>query len=283
MSYILEALKKAERERAQGQSTTTGDAATPPPGAPGNRAWLLKALIVVLMVNAIVFAAILLRPGKTPVASEPAVQGLPPPQASPFAPPAMAKPAPPTIAPPSRDEPVVEQGVASMDDLGASSDSDEVARPMARTEAPAQMPRGRVTFSNKPLTEIAAASEQSAEEEVIEEPEPPAEDEEASVAAAIPAPTPPPPPPPPSATARPGPGYKQLGDMSAAYQATFPQFKMEVHVHDAQPQRRFVLIEGKRYREGDALTQGARLAQIVAEGIVVEYRNEKVLFPIGRH
>jgi general secretion pathway protein B len=284
MSYILEALKKAERERAQGQSATTADGATPAPGAPGNRAWLLKALIVVLMVNAIVFAAILLRPGNTPVASEPAAQGLPPPNAASFAPQPIAKPAPPTLAPPSRDEPVVEQGVASMDDLGASSDSDDVARPIAQTEAPAQMPRGRVTFSSKPLTEITAAPDENVEEAVIEEPEPPAEEEESGIAPASEATIPTPAPgPAPSATPRPGPDYKHLGEMSAAYQATFPQFKMEVHVHDAQPQRRFVLIEGKRYREGDTLPQGARLSQIVAEGIVVEFRNEKVLFPIGRH
>jgi hypothetical protein len=62
MSYILEALRRAERERAQGQVPTgnevTAHAAAQPPG----RSPLLKILIAVLAVNALVFGAILLRP-----------------------------------------------------------------------------------------------------------------------------------------------------------------------------------------------------------------------------
>lgn len=263
MSYILEALKKAERERAQGQIGATSDGVAAAQPAPASRV-LIKVLIAVLVVNALVFAAILLRPGRS--ASAPKAGGVQTPSSampSSDAPPetrTLSRPAPATIAPPSQDEAVIEQGVASMDDLGAVGETQDLHVEAAPEAAPAP-PRGRVTFAPKPLTpEISApAATLPAEEvEVLEEPEPVAAPGNAA-------------------------GYKSLSDMSAAYQGTFPHLKIEVHVYDEQPQRRFALIEGKRYREGDTLPQGPRIVQIVPDGIVVDFRNERVRFPIGRH
>ncbi len=66
--------------------------------------------------------------------------------------------------------------------------------------------------------------------------------------------------------------------MPPAYRAEFPSITIDVHVYNDSPQRRFVLINGRRYREGDALSEGPRIAQIVPEGIVFDWRNEQVLY-----
>lgn len=46
--------------------------------------------------------------------------------------------------------------------------------------------------------------------------------------------------------------------------------RIDVHVHAEDPMRRFVLIELRRYREGDRLPSGARLERIEADGILLE-------------
>lgn len=71
---------------------------------------------------------------------------------------------------------------------------------------------------------------------------------------------------------------RRLKDMAPAYRAEFPPITIDVHVYNDNPQRRFVLINGRRYREGDVLSEGPRIAQIVPEGIVFDWRNEQVLY-----
>ncbi|WP_297527461.1 general secretion pathway protein GspB [Thiohalobacter sp.] len=46
--------------------------------------------------------------------------------------------------------------------------------------------------------------------------------------------------------------------------------RIDVHVHAEDPVRRFVLIDLKRYREGDRLPSGARLERIEADGILLD-------------
>ncbi len=45
---------------------------------------------------------------------------------------------------------------------------------------------------------------------------------------------------------------------------------IDVHVYAEDPARRFVLIDLRRYREGDRLPSGARLERIEADGILLE-------------
>lgn len=71
---------------------------------------------------------------------------------------------------------------------------------------------------------------------------------------------------------------RRLKDMAPAYRAEFPPIAIDVHVYNDNPQRRFVLINGRRYREGDVLSEGPRITQIVPEGIVFDWRNEQVLY-----
>ena len=66
--------------------------------------------------------------------------------------------------------------------------------------------------------------------------------------------------------------------MPPGYRAEFPPITVDVHAYNGNPQKRFVLINGRRYREGDVISEGPRIAQIIAEGIVFDWRNEQVLY-----
>lgn len=74
---------------------------------------------------------------------------------------------------------------------------------------------------------------------------------------------------------------KTLREMPDDFRAAFPKIKIEVHAYDDDPAGRFVLIEGRRYREGEVLPQGPQLAAITADGVVFSFRNAEVLVPVG--
>lgn len=270
MSYILEALRKAERERAQSQFAGDGVAAQPSAGASRSR-WGL-VLIALLLVNAAAMLLLWLKP-RAPTAA-PAAHTVT--IAKPSAPVPGVRPAPAPAAPQVEEEPIVQQGVQSMDDLGAAGEGANA--PASETATTAEPPQGgRVTIAKHPLTAARPAKAAPATAVEAEEPEAPPDQPPVPVEPASA----------PSASVSPGasapPAVKSLQDMSAAFQATFPRFTLEVHVYDPEPQRRFVLIDGQRYREGDTLAQGPRLLQIVPEGMVLDWRGDQVLYPIGRH
>ena len=70
-----------------------------------------------------------------------------------------------------------------------------------------------------------------------------------------------------------------LREMPDDFRANFPQFNVDVVAYNASPEKRFVLIDGKRYHEGDALPQGPQIAEIVPQGIVFGWQGHKVLYP----
>lgn len=73
---------------------------------------------------------------------------------------------------------------------------------------------------------------------------------------------------------------KPLREMPSSYRAEFPALSIQVHSYDADPAARFVRIGGYRYKEGEALAEGPRLLEIVNRGLVLEYRGERVIYPL---
>lgn len=140
--------------------------------------------------------------------------------------------------------------------------------PIAAVEAPLPSP---VTSPTAPPTAAPALSETPA---VVPSATAPAT---APVATRPPAALREAPPPSPSIA-----GLRRLKDMPSTYRAEFPALSVDVHVYNADPQRRFVLINGKRYREGDPLAEGPRLAEIVPDGMVVDWRGERVVYTLNR-
>jgi len=79
----------------------------------------------------------------------------------------------------------------------------------------------------------------------------------------------------------PPPQIPRLNDMPVDYRSAFPALSLDVHSYDSAPKKRFIMIAGKRYNEGDALQEGPRILQIVPEGVIFDFRGEHVLFPIA--
>ncbi|MFT4046436.1 MAG: general secretion pathway protein GspB, partial [Solimonas sp.] len=82
-------------------------------------------------------------------------------------------------------------------------------------------------------------------------------------------------PPTPAAT-----GITPLRDMPDTYRAQFPVRTLDVHVYDPDPARRWIMIDGRRYGEGQTLDSGPRVAQITDGGVVFDFQNALVLLPV---
>jgi general secretion pathway protein B len=77
-------------------------------------------------------------------------------------------------------------------------------------------------------------------------------------------------------------GTPWLRDMPPGYRADFPHLSVDVHVYNPEAAQRFVLISGRRYREGSMLADGPRLLEIAQDGLILEFRGQQVRYPITR-
>lgn len=64
-------------------------------------------------------------------------------------------------------------------------------------------------------------------------------------------------------------------DLPAEERSRLPVPRFDVHVFAQEPSRRFVLVNLKKYQEGDRLDQGVTLDAILAEGVVLSYQGQR--------
>lgn len=64
-------------------------------------------------------------------------------------------------------------------------------------------------------------------------------------------------------------------DMPVEQRAGLPVPRIDVHVFAQEPERRFVLIDLRKYRQGDTLQDGAVIETILADGIVLSYQGQQ--------
>ena len=250
MSLILEALKKSERQRQVGTAPTL---ATPPMSRKRKRSllpWLVVAIVVAgaagwwLSREAV--------PEPTPVA-----ETTPAPAASKMAPAAAKtiKPEVPmtTVAPPP-EKPVTAPAAPANTQESAIA---EVAKAVAEAApAPATAPP-----SAPPSAIPAAAPTPSIPGAVVP---PPAATAVTTV--------------PPSSAAA---SLPLLWELPYDKRKDIPQLTMSLQVYAADPAQRFAIVNDERHVEGDDLGDGLILKEIAPEGLVVEYRGERFLFPRG--
>lgn len=262
MSLILDALKRAERERHAGPTPAFDN--LPAPRGPRRRWYRWLALSLLALVAVAVAVSVTRRP--RPVAA-PATTAAPQQEAAPVAPPTQA------ARPPVRTRPVPEvipgtEGVASLDELTPESDLELVpaaptAAAPASTEPPAAapaQPQPVPAVDEEPVAAAPPALTGAAQSQTPSA----GEDSRAAI--------------PPALTQKAP--VRKLREMPPDYRADFPALTVEVHVFE--PGRRFVMVNGRRYREGERLAEGPHIVEIVRDGIVFDYRGEKVLFPLGR-
>lgn len=250
MSYILEALRKAERERNLGQvPTLEGLPDAPQPRRRRLWPWMLAAA---LAANVVIVVLVYTFPRQDRIAT---VERVPL-----AAKPAMAAPIEPQN-PPTVEvvEPSVEEAppVMAQKTLGAASgqqavpadsyaDDEVPAQKQSVQEPPAQeaaVPANADTAPAEPAVASAAESGRfSGEEE-----------------------TPP-----------------LLRDMPSEFKRSLPEMKIDAHFYSETPARRFVMINLHKYREGERLAEGPLLERIQADGLLLSYQGQRFRLPLPR-
>ena len=307
MSLILDALKRAERERRGEAPPAHPEVPLVSAGtsAPQRGRDLVYAGVV---IGGLALSAVLLWdafrakpvPAAPPAAPAPAPVQAQAPAPSQPANVIVARPAPP----PAAVVPGTEE-VTSLDDLTDESTLEGPRGATAPPPKPLSKPdAGPSTIKTRPAPPPATAG--AAEVQPAPQPKAPVpapapevrkDQQPAAAAPAQPQPSPPDAGPATPAAAEPGPAsatanippaltqpapLKKFREMPPDYRADFPALKVEIHVYEKDAQRRFVMVNGRKYREGERLAEGPSLVEIVPEGLVLEYRGEKVLYTLGR-
>lgn len=83
----------------------------------------------------------------------------------------------------------------------------------------------------------------------------------------------------PQATAAPTAPARTRDDLLAAGDAV-PETQVSLHVYDADPEKRFVFLNGQRLREGDVAANGLRVERIDADGVVLDHRGSDFKVPL---
>ncbi len=231
MSYILDALKRSERERrGQGRAKDPLLEGAAPSPAPSRPLWPVL-LGLALLANAGVLAGYLLlrEPASPP----------PPHTAAPVRQAPAAQPSPPQAPPRTQEAPSP-----------------------ARTEGPAQPPDPPPPASASPEPPRPAAPADA-------EP-PPQQAATRSAPAAEPSASPA-----PASPSAPWESLPYLEELPAEFRSSVPEMTVDVHVFTDDPARRFILLDLRRYREGDQLPSGARLLHITPEGIALAWQGRR--------
>jgi general secretion pathway protein B len=312
MSLILDALKRAERERRAGQAPQPLDSvAVPVPDAAERSAhrWLLPALIGAVVAGVAVYAFLLLRAPSTPatvVVAAPRTATPPPAAPQPTAEPEAAPPAAAEMRqrdaanPPPPNAPTDDGRVTTLDDLVDSKRTPprDMPRPPPKDQL-AAADQDTPPDSAAEATVVKPASAPAAEQlPPFEQPVGPPPPE---ATAPTPTPTADRPVPPAASLSDPAPPQPALStatasvsaealaasarnfkEMSPNYRAEFPALTVDIHVFNDDPARRFVMLNGKHYREGDTIAEGPRIVGIVPDGIVFDWRGERVLYSLTR-
>jgi general secretion pathway protein B len=326
MSYILDALKRAERERKRGTVSMLDEmphlAPPPKPRGSGLRDLLIVAVLVAALAIA-VFAGLrwhrhavpVLAPAP-PAASAPPVAMPAPPQPAMLPPPPAPSPSPPAQATLPPPPPPPQNNSARIEDAQQIATLDDVTRqPPGRPQVRHMTPRGLPPMGPpgarpEPWQQEDGAppqpgADQGPPPEANQPPpgdNPPGPEPQQPPVAARAAPSPPPVEAPESqstpetaAIERPAPASipsppiatgplttQGLKEMPDTYRANFPQFNVDVFAYNADAKRSFVLIDGKRYTEGNVIAQGPQIVHIVPDGIVFDWQGQRVLYPTRR-
>lgn len=248
MSYILDALKKSEQERQRGNVPDIKAVHNSPakPVMESRRSWWLYLFILVLLVNGAIFAVVYLgdagKETATQHSQEPNLAALGNEQESNMA-----------------TAPVVE---AVQPQSSATTTPVEQTPPPSASEEPAQQPQKqpRVIFSKEPLdmstdipdTQAALASSPSAkQDEAIT-----LDKDDANVNEAV-----------------------LIAELPESVRQKIPNIEFAGHVYSTSVERRSVMINGKKMREGDVVGSGLILQAITPEGAEFEYEGYR--FKLG--
>ena len=233
MSYILEALRKSDKQRQRGTAPTllTAQATVAAPKQPA-------FLRYVLLGGALVGAGIAigwLRPWQTAPAAAP-VASAKPPESSPR----HAAPAPLPVSPGISSKP--EQEPPSQQSTSAALPAPVPTSAVIKQDLPAP---ARTETRRAPPKAVAAVPKEAA---------PPSPQTPAGTGAA------------------PEQSVMTMAELPLAIQQEIPGMSIAVHAYSSQPKNRLVSINGRMLREGMSLAPGLTLDQITPDGMIFSYK-----------
>lgn len=248
MSFIYEALKRAEDEHAKG---LPGPRVIRRPAFLGARPpWWMWALIGVLGANAAVLVTLVIARGSRPPAATPSAVTSSEPVSAPMVsrpPDAETAPAPPA-ARPLPPPPAVAKRPATV-----------VTPPAARVD-----PRQRASTPSAVAHEAVAPRPSTPSSPVT----PPSPAVAPAVSPPVPAVAPP--------ASAPAPARATPPTVES------PKLQVQVVVYSDVPAERLVFIDGRRYAEGDRVDAETVVERITADGAVVTRRGERITLTSGR-
>ncbi len=281
MSYILEALKKSQQERELGQVPTLDALAPAPQRRPPHASpWGLATLIMAGLALALALYAALFRgePERADLAADtlaraPTMPPIPDAQSTALPLPSVPNPVPslaaaqprvpaPTLAP-SDTEPDVMDIPASDDwmemdqEIGPAQPSDAevepvlVPEPRPRRSKPARttLPEPEVAPIPPDLRRDVAAFREQLERERGGAPR--------------------------SKAAKDTPLDPTKLKLPLDVQARLPAFIMTAHIYDAVADKRFIVINSLKYREGDTTREGLKVDTILQNGVVLDFEHNR--------
>ncbi|PKL95876.1 MAG: hypothetical protein CVV18_03835 [Gammaproteobacteria bacterium HGW-Gammaproteobacteria-8] len=283
MSLLLDALRKSEAQRRAGQSPGldlgSGSTSSERRRRRGQKSQRLGWLLVLLDLIAGGTGLAWWQPwlGRVMPHTDPSGPGTGTAAvaAQTIAPSAAAAPAsratvdPPgstPVRPSAAQDPVPVEASASASVAAEASDAHVAAR-TARVEVP-------MTGRTEPGAESSDDSDRSAESSVATTAQVPDRAPGRDEAATRPEPAAPAASPPQDAALD---GVIRPWELPQALRAEFPQIRLSVHFYSSKPADRFVLIGGERRGEGDELGGDVRIEEIRKRGMIVEYRNYRIL------
>jgi general secretion pathway protein B len=265
MSFILDALRKSEHDRQRQAGPALAEVAVAQP-KPRTNVWATAA-IALLLVNLVAIGVVLLRK-----ADQPAVTSAPPTEAPAVPGPAAAAPtaattpapaqvsltrtAPPMLQPARTPEPATGSARNPLaDEVATPTDAEpelvaQASEPPAGPPAVAKAPTKRGSVVYQSLPDGAAVGGQTYA--------PAAEAQR------------------PAANA--GSNLPTADELTAAGGA--PALNLDLHVYATNAAERMAFINGRKYREGDTLAEGAVVRHITPDGVILEMNGRRFL--LGR-
>lgn len=73
-----------------------------------------------------------------------------------------------------------------------------------------------------------------------------------------------------------------LRSLPAEFQSAVPTLNLDIHVYSEAAAERFVLINSKRYQEGDRLSEGPVLEAITARGVILRHKGRRFSLALNR-
>jgi general secretion pathway protein B len=292
MSYILEALRKSERERQTGQVPSLPALVADPPRRQSWFAWLVAALLLFNAVGLAYFWLNQRERGKHPVAAQSA-------GSAPARPPAarMEEPdssaaardvaapsavihedSPPQAGPPPAPKPPARTARRSETKPAGAANPPSAARPKpaSRPGSPGKQPAAANAVRSEEAGEIP--DRRPAPELTV-----PARETPAGAAR-----------PPAVLSSRPDgageadkPGTAERGEdeipllraMPVGFRERVPPFNINIYAYSKLPAERFAIIDMKKYLVGDRIPGGALLLEIRSDSLVLELDGTKFRVP----